>query len=95
MRRRPIRDHAFFKQPVFEKRLGQRFFQLPELSADILHLVRGGVAGGIAGKPLLARLEEVLRPAIIDVLVQPLAATQFRNRVLAAQAFKNDPDLLF
>jgi hypothetical protein len=46
-------------------------------------------------KPLLARLEELLRPAIVDVLVQALAAAQFRNRVLTAQALKNDPDLLF
>ena len=40
----------------------------------ILHLVRGSVAGGIAGKPLLACLEEVLRPAIVDVLVQPFTS---------------------
>jgi hypothetical protein len=31
----------------------------------------------------------------VDVLVQALAAAQFRNRVLTAQALKNDPNLLF
>src|SRR5664280_2792012 len=74
MRRRPHPRSCFFKQTVFQERLSQRFFQLPELSADILHLVRGSVAGGIAGKPLLACLEEVLRPAIVDVLVQPFTS---------------------
>src|SRR5436190_6952936 len=43
---------------------------------------------------LLSSLQEVLRPAIVQVLRDPLAATQLGNAVLAAQAFQNDPDLL-
>src|SRR4029077_16951279 len=39
-------------------------------------------------------LQEVFRPAIVQVLRDPLAATQLGNAVLAAQAFQNDPDLL-
>ena len=48
------------------------------------------------GEPLLflSSLQEVLRPAIVQVLRDPLAATQLGNAVLAAQAFQNDPDLL-
>src|SRR3979409_2454755 len=41
-----------------------------------------------------ACLQEVLRPPIVKVLRDPLAATQLGNAVLAAQALQNDPDLL-
>src|SRR3954462_1927955 len=50
--------------------------------------------GCIASQALLSSLQEVLRPAIVQVLRDPLAATQLGNAVLAAQTFQNDPDLL-
>ena len=59
-----------------------------------MDLVRGGGPGCIASQALLSSLQEVLRPAIVQVLRDPLAATQLGNAVLAAQAFLNDPDLL-
>ena len=42
------------------------------LRAQPLHFVAGRFACGIAGQPLLARLQEVLRPAIIQILVDAL-----------------------
>src|SRR4029077_8539671 len=41
----------------------------------------------------LASLQEVLRPAIVQVPRDTLAAAQLGDAVLAAQAFPNDPDL--
>src|SRR6476661_2830314 len=50
-------------------------------------------ARAVSPATLLSSLKEVLRPAIVQVLRDPLAATQLGNTVLAAQAFQNDPDL--
>src|SRR6516164_10870532 len=50
---------------------------------------------GIAGQPLLARLQEVLRPAVVEVLIDPFLAAQLGHAVLAAQARDHDPDLIF
>jgi hypothetical protein len=35
-------------------------------------------------KPLLTRLQEALRPPVINILVDALLAAQFRDTVLAA-----------
>src|SRR5215471_9063172 len=48
----------------------------------------------IAGQALLAGLQKFLRPTIIEVLDDPLAAAQFGDAVLAAQTRKDDADLL-
>ena len=64
------------------------------LATQIVDLVRGGSPSRIASQALLSSLQEVLRLAIVQVLRDPLAATQLGNAVLAAQAFQNDPDLL-
>jgi hypothetical protein len=38
---------------------------------------------------------EVLRPTVIEVLDDPLAAAKLGDTVLAAQAFQDDADLVF
>ena len=40
-----------------------------------------------AGEPFLARLQELLRPTVVQVLIDPFLAAQISNAVLAAQAF--------
>src|SRR3981081_2669406 len=40
-------------------------------------------------------LEKVFRPAVIEVLDDPLAAAKLGDTVLAAQAFQHDADLVF
>jgi hypothetical protein len=47
-----------------------------------------------SNKALLASLQKVFRPAIVQVLRDPLAAAQLGDAVLAAKAFQNDADLL-
>jgi len=48
----------------------------------------------IAGEPLLAGLEELFRPSVIEVLSDALFAAEFGDAVFAPQAFENDADLL-
>src|SRR3954465_14217993 len=90
----PIRRHAFFEQTVLQGQIGDHLLERRGLTPQIVGLVRGGGPGCIASQALLSSLQEVLRPAIVQVLRDPLAATQLGNAVLAAQAFQNDPDLL-
>src|SRR3954454_18435016 len=61
----PIPDHAFFEQAVLEGQVGRDLLQGGGLPTQVLPLVRRGSPRRVAGEPLLARLEEVLRPAII------------------------------
>src|SRR5688572_1298119 len=67
----PIRDHAFFERAVLERGFGQRLLELARLGSQPLDLVRSGLARGIAGEPLLAGLQELLGPAIIEVWAMP------------------------
>ena len=55
-------------------------------ATQVLDLVRRRNLGRIARQALLARLEEVLGPAVIKVLDDPLAPAQLGDAVLAAQA---------
>src|SRR5271157_1016140 len=91
----PIPDRAFFEQSVFQGQLGNDLLQRRSLAAQLLHFVRGCSPRRIAGQALLASLEEVLRPAIIEVLNDPFAAAELRDAVLATQALQYDADLLF
>ena len=60
----------------------------------MLHLVGGGCPRGVAGQPLLAGLEELFRPIVIEALGNALTPAQRGNALLATQAFQHDADLL-
>jgi hypothetical protein len=51
--------------------------------------------GRIARQSLLSRLEKIFRPAVIEILDNPLAAAELGDTVLAAQPFQHDADLVF
>src|SRR5436309_8125517 len=91
----PIREHAFFKQAVLQRRFGQRLLQLARLGPQRFDLVGRRLARRIAGEPALAGLQELLRPAVIHALRNALLATELGDTGLAAQPFKNNADLLF
>src|SRR5258708_7826269 len=55
------------------------------LRLDLLDLVAGRFPRRIARQPLLARLQEVLRPTVVKILVNAFLAAQFSDAVLAAQ----------
>ena len=44
---------------------------------------------------ILASLQKLLRPTVVQILVNTFFAAQLRNAVLASQTFQYDPDLLF
>src|SRR2546428_3056027 len=91
----PIPENAFFEQAVFDQDLSQGLLELARLSLELLDLVRGRLTRRVAGEPFLARLQELLRPTVVEVLIDPFLAAQLSNAVLAAQAFQHDADLLF
>src|SRR6516225_2932756 len=91
----PIPENAFFEQAVFDQELSQGLLELARFSLELLDLVRGGLTRRVAGEPFLARLQELLRPMVVQVLIDPFLAAQLRNAVFAAQAFQHDADLLF
>src|SRR5262245_37937779 len=88
-------ENAFFEQTVFDQDLSQGFLELARLSLELLDLVRGRLTRRVAGEPFLARLQELLRPTVVQVLIDPFLAAQLSNAVLATQAFQHDADLLF
>src|SRR5579863_10363187 len=90
----PIRDHAFFEQPVLEGDLGQRLLELAGFGTERLDLIGGRLTGGITREPLLAGFEELLGPSVVEVLGDAFLAAELGDAVLAAQAFKHDADLL-
>src|SRR3954471_2689813 len=91
----PIRDHAFFEQPQGERLLGDYLLQLLCLTAQVLDLLRTGRSCRIPGKPALACLKELLRPAVVQALGNPLAPAQLGNAGFAANPVQHDSDLVF
>ncbi len=55
----------------------------------------GRHAGCVTCQPLLAGFQKLLRPTMIEVLIDPFLPAQLGDALLAAQAFQNNPDLLF
>src|SRR5215475_10664484 len=91
----PIPENAFFEQAVFNQDLSQGLLELARLSLELLDLVRGGLTRRVAGEPFLARLQELLRPTVVQVLIDPFLVAELSNAVLATQAFQHDTDFLF
>src|SRR5665213_2911856 len=90
----PIRYHAFFEQTVLQGELGNDLLERGGLLAQALDVVGAGGTGGVACKPALASLHELLGPGVIQALGDAFLAAQLGDAVLAAQAVQNDPDLV-
>ena len=75
----------FFEQPQLERLLGNNLFALLGLAAESLDLVAGGGAGDVAGEPLLAGLQELLGPAVVETFGDAFAAAELGDAHLAAQ----------
>src|SRR5215471_6201999 len=91
----PIPENAFFEQAVFDQDLSQGLLELARLRLELLDLVRGRLTRRVAGEPFLTRLQKLLRPTVVQVLIDPFLAAQLSNAVLATQALQHDADLLF
>jgi hypothetical protein len=94
MRRPPHPRACFFEQAVLEGEIGHHLLEGSRLPAQASDLVRGRLAGDIAGQALLAGLQEVLGPAVVHIGRDALAAAELSDAVLTAQAFQHDADLL-
>src|SRR6266436_436607 len=63
------------------------------LCLDLLDLIAGRFPRRVARQPLLARLQEVLRPTVVQILVNAFLAAQLGDAVLTAQPRNHDADL--
>src|SRR5437660_9046382 len=86
MKRPPHPRERFFEQAVFDQDLSQGLLELARLSPELLDLVRGRLTRRVAGEPFLARLQELLRPTVVPVLIDPFLAAQLSNAVLATMS---------
>ncbi len=68
--------------------LGDDLFQGNGVTAQVLDLVRGRGPRCVTRQPALAGFQEFLRPAVINIAVQPFTAAQFCDTVFTAKAFK-------
>src|ERR1700758_5489846 len=90
MKRPPHPRERFFEQAVFDQNLSQGLLELARSVLEPLALGRGRLAPRVPGEPLLARLQKLLRPTVVQVLIDPFLAAQLGDAVLAAQAFQHD-----
>ena len=60
IRRLPIPDHAFFEEPVLQRKFGDQFLQVAHLVAQAFNFARDRLASGVASQTLPARFEEFL-----------------------------------
>src|SRR5690606_3777069 len=91
----PIRDHAFFEQAVLQKGLGEHLLQVASFTLQADDFAGRSLTRRVPRQALLAGLQEVLRPVVIEALGNPFAPTKLGDRTLSAQAVEHDPDLLF
>src|SRR5262245_65762246 len=89
-----VRSETALRSRLFSSSRSFRRFTA-RLSLELVDLVRGRLTRRVAGEPFLARLQELLRPTVLQVLIDPFLAAQLSNAVLATQAFQYDADLLF
>src|SRR4051812_1522256 len=91
--RAPHPRSCFFEQAVLEHQLGNHLFQRAGFPAQVLDFGRRRRPLRVAGQALLTALEELLRPAVIEVLNDPFTAAQFGDAVFATQTSQHDADL--
>jgi len=86
---------TFFEHTVLERDLGDDFLEFPVFASQVLHFVAGGFSDRVASQLLLARLEKVLAPSVVEVRGDTLSSTEIGDALLASQTFENNADLLF
>jgi hypothetical protein len=91
----PSYDGAFFQQAIFQHRLSQGLLQLRGLAARPFDFIGVRFPCGITSQAFLAGLQKLLRPAVIQVLVDAFLAAQLSDAGFTTQAFQHDADLLF
>ena len=91
----PIRDHAFFKQAIFQRRLGQCLLQLARLGPKRLHLVGGCFAGRHYLMPIDGFFEwKAVKGQRIDAGVARQPHAHVADLDASDQAKNDDPSIL-
>ena len=72
-------DHAFWGDSIFQKYLCKRFFRIADILARLLSLSGYCLAFRIARESLLARLEELLEPFVMQALRERFLSTQLSD----------------
>jgi hypothetical protein len=94
MKRSPHPRDAFFEQAVLDQNLSQRLLELPGFSLELFDFVRGCLTRRVASQSLLAGLQKLLRPTVIEVLVDAFLAAKLSYADLSAKPLQNNADLL-
>ncbi len=85
-------DHTFFEQPVLKGGLCQGLLQRAGLSPQDLHFRAARLARRVTSKPLLAGLEKLFGPTVVQARRNPLAPAKLGYALLAAKPLKHDAD---
>jgi hypothetical protein len=91
----PIRKHAFFKQTVLQCQVSHDLLQGTRFTAQILNLAARRCTSRVASQPTLSSFQKLFRPSVIQALRNAFLAAKLSNAVFAAQAFQNNPGLVF
>ena len=59
---------TFFEHTVLERDLGDDLLELPVLGPQLFDFVAGGLPDGVSCQLLLARLQELLAPSVIQII---------------------------
>ena len=85
MKRSPIPENAFFEQAVLDQNLSQRLLELPGFSLELFDFVRGCLTRRVASQSLLGGFQKLLRPTVIEVLVDAFLAAELSYADLSAK----------
>src|SRR5918997_3268785 len=94
MRRPPQPRSCFFEQTVLGGGVRHDLLQGTGPSAQGSDLIGGRLPSRVSRQALLAGLQELLGPAVVQVLADALTPAQLGDAVLAAQTLQHDADLL-
>jgi hypothetical protein len=83
---------TFFEHAVLESELGHHLFQIAILSAKVLDLIAGRFANRVSGELLLAALQKVLAPPVVEIGGDAFPTTELGDALLAPQTLEHDQD---
>ena len=83
-----------FDRAVFQREIANHDLHVPYLPVKILHLSDGRRAGRVPCQALLAGLEELLRPVMIQALGKGFPPAELGDAVLATKPLQHHTNLL-
>ncbi len=90
-----VTEHAFLEQAVFQRQIGNHFFQGCSFKSQFLHLGTGRLSRRVTGQALFAGLQKLLGPGIIEAFADRLTTAKRSNALLAPQARQYNADIFF